>query len=386
MIFKLPDYVLYCLETLENNGFEAWCVGGAVRDHIMGKTPCDYDITTNAKPDKIISIFPKTVPTGIQHGTVTVVTNGGNVEVTTYRSDGEYLNNRTPENVTFVSNIDVDISRRDFTMNAICFNPKIGFYDPQNGIDDINNKVIRAIGDPKIRFNEDALRIIRAFRFSSELGFEIEENTKNAAISHYGLLRNISAERIYAEFKRALTAKFVENIAPILENCALSHLGLPMIELPQNFNLTPNDFSLRIACICYIAEIYPRLFLKRLKADNSTLDEVITYYWLLKQPLPTSKIDIKKLLKKTNNPVFLQRIIDIYTLSDIDTTRIFDYFKEIINYNEPYRIDMLDISGNELIDLGFKGKEIGEKLEFLLDLVIKDPSLNEKNKLIEILK
>ncbi|MBO5913132.1 MAG: polynucleotide adenylyltransferase, partial [Clostridia bacterium] len=143
MEFKLPEYVIYCLDTIENNGFEAWCVGGAVRDHLMGKTPFDYDITTNAKPEDVINLFPKTVPTGLQHGTVTVVTDGGNVEITTYRADGEYLDHRSPVSVTFVNTVDADLSRRDFSMTAICYNPKKGFYDPENGIADINSKTIR---------------------------------------------------------------------------------------------------------------------------------------------------------------------------------------------------------------------------------------------------
>ena len=134
MEFQLPSYVLYCLNTLESHGFEAWCVGGAVRDHIMGKQPFDYDITTNARPEKIIEIFPKTVPTGLQHGTVTVVTDGGNVEITTYRADGEYSDHRTPDSVVFQETVDKDLSRRDFTMNAICYNPKKGFYDPEHGV------------------------------------------------------------------------------------------------------------------------------------------------------------------------------------------------------------------------------------------------------------
>ncbi len=386
MTFNLPDFVLYCLNKLENNGFEAWCVGGAVRDHIMGKQPFDYDITTNALPEDIIKLFPKTVPTGLQHGTVTVVTDGGNVEITTYRADGEYLDNRTPENVTFVSNVDADLSRRDFTMNAVCYNPKHGIYDPQNGVEDINRKIIRAIGDPERRFKEDALRIMRAFRFSAELGFKIEENTQKAAISLCGLLESISVERIFSELKRALKAKFAQNIESLFKSGAFSFLGFEFTGFPQNFNSFPSDFSLRFACLCQMTKTEPEKILQRLKSDNTTIINVNNYYWLLNQPLPESKADIKMLLKRIIMPSLLERIFDVYTVSGIDTQQLFGYLKEIIEQKEPYLLQMLDIRGIDLIELGFHGKEIGEKLEYLLLEVIKNPELNQKDKLIAKLK
>ncbi len=385
MEFKLPIYVLYCLEMLEKCGFEAWCVGGAVRDHIMGKTPFDYDITTNAKPQDIIDIFPKTVPTGLQHGTVTVVTEGGNVEITTYRADGEYLDHRTPEKVTFVNTIDADLSRRDFTMNAICYNPKKGFYDPRNGIADINNKIIRAIGDPHKRFTEDALRIMRAFRFSAQLGFEIEENTKNAAIVLCGHLKDISVERIYVELKRAITSKFARKIEPLLNCGALSYFGLTMTTLPKNLDNLPCDFSLRLALICNNSDIDVSSVLHKLKSDNLTISKANVYGWLLKQPIPKAKTDLKFLLKVAER-FTVEKLLDYYTSVGVDTKNLFEDFQDIFIFNEPYRIDMLEISGNDLVNLGYKGKEIGKKLENLLDLVIFDPSLNKKQILFEKLK
>ena len=167
MELNLPKYVKDSLIAIENAGFEASCVGGAVRDLIMGLTPSDYDITTNAEPEVIMSIFPKTVATGIKHGTVTVVTDDGNIEVTTYRTEGQYTDHRSPDNVDFVKNVDEDVKRRDFTVNAILYNPILGFYDPQNGVLDIENKILRCIGQPHERFTEDALRILRLFRFSA---------------------------------------------------------------------------------------------------------------------------------------------------------------------------------------------------------------------------
>lgn len=386
MEFQLPSYVLYCLNTLESYGFEAWCVGGAVRDHIMGKTPFDYDITTNARPEIIMEIFPTTVPTGLQHGTVTVVTNGGNIEITTYRADGEYTDHRSPDTVVFQETVDKDLSRRDFTMNAICYNPKNGFYDPENGIEDIKNGIIRAIGNPERRFTEDALRIMRAFRFSAQLGFAIEKNTETAAISLCGLLKDISVERILAELKRALSGNFVQNTQPLLKSGAFDHLGFKFERFPQHFEAFPEDFDIRFACLCHISGVEPETILKNLKSDNITIINAKCYYWLLNQILPTTKAEIKMLLKKVTLPSYLEVIFEIYSLSGVNTKKQSAYLKEIVDNKEPYLLNMLDIRGIDIMGLGFYGREISEKLEYLLDEVIKDPSLNQKAKLIEKLK
>ena len=171
-------------------------VGGCVRDCILGKEPKDYDVTTSATPNITENLFNKTIPTGIQHGTVTVVIDNENLEVTTYRTEGQYLDNRRPESVNFVSDIKEDLSRRDFTMNALAFNDREGLIDYFNGLDDIKNKIIRAVGEPSKRFQEDALRMLRAIRFSCQLGFEIEESTYIAIKDNYKLIKNISIERI----------------------------------------------------------------------------------------------------------------------------------------------------------------------------------------------
>ncbi len=385
MEFQLPSYVLYCLDTLESYGFEAWCVGGAVRDHIMGKQPFDYDITTNARPEKIIEIFPKTVPTGLQHGTVTVLTDGGSVEITTYRADGEYSDHRSPDTVAFQETVDKDLSRRDFTMNAICYNPKIGFYDPENGIEDIKNGVIRAIGDPIRRFSEDALRIMRAFRFSAQLGFAIEENTKKASISLCGLLQNISVERIYVELKRTLTSKFATRINPLLNCGAFSYLGLALDGLDDSFNSLPTEFAFRISYICKITDTDPMIILGRFKADNVTVNKANIYLALLNMPFPNSKVDLKRMLN-IGERFALETVLDYYDTLGKDTKQLREALEEILLNSEPYNIAMLDINGKDLIELGFKGKEIGEKLDLLLEATICDPTLNSKEKLIEKLK
>ena len=177
MFINIPNNVQFIIDTFYNNNYEAFMVGGCVRDCLLGLTPKDYDITTSALPNITESLFEKTIPTGIKHGTVTVVLDNENLEVTTYRTEGNYLDNRHPESVEFVSNIKEDLSRRDFTVNALAYNHKEGLIDYFNGIDDIKNKIIKAVGDPNKRFQEDALRMLRAIRFSCQLGFKIDELT-----------------------------------------------------------------------------------------------------------------------------------------------------------------------------------------------------------------
>lgn len=384
MEFNLPEYVRKCLITIENAGFEAWCVGGAVRDLIMGFTPSDYDITTNAKPEVIMSIFPKTVPTGIQHGTVTVVTPDGNVEVTTYRTEGDYFDHRAPDSVSFVENVDEDLKRRDFTVNSICFNPKFGIYDPQNGLTDIKNKTLRCIGNSDERFTEDALRIMRLFRFSAQLGFCIEDSSLTSAIKLSYLLKNISVERIFAELKRAITSKQPESLSPLLTCGALSFLGLSAKGIPPILNRLTNDFSLRFAVLCYICNNDAVAVLKNLKADNLTADCVNIYTQLLNSPLPKTKADLKRLLK-ISSVEHIGNLLNYRCHSGQSTEALTRMLTEITEKNEPYLIKHLSLNGNDLIELGYEGHEIGEILNRLLNCVIEQPLLNTKENLIKLI-
>ena len=209
MKIEIPAYINSVIKRYYSAGFEAFCVGGAVRDSILKTTPEDWDITTNALPEETKKLFPdiKTVDTGIKHGTVSLVINRKCVEVTTYRTDGEYKDRRHPESVSFTRSLTEDLKRRDFTVNAIAYNNEKGIVDPFCGCDDIYNSIIRAVGDPDRRFKEDGLRILRALRFSSVLGFGIEENTKAAIHKNKELLKDISQERIAAELTKMLVGK-----------------------------------------------------------------------------------------------------------------------------------------------------------------------------------
>ena len=206
---EIPQSVDSIIKTIESGGFEAFIVGGCVRDMLIGITPSDYDITTNALPTQIKSIFKKTVDTGIKHGTVTVMIDKNPLEITTMRRDGKYTDNRHPDSVEFTSAITEDLSRRDFTVNAIAYSEKSGICDPFGGYDDIKNQVIRCVGNADARFGEDALRIFRAVRFSSVLGFGIEEKTAQSVLKNREKLKNVSAERIRSELLKTLCGKDV---------------------------------------------------------------------------------------------------------------------------------------------------------------------------------
>lgn len=383
MMINLPNYVISALKILNDAGFEAYCVGGAIRDHLLGITPFDYDITTNAKPSNIISLFEKTVPTGIKHGTVTVIIDDFSIEITTYRTDGEYLDHRSPENVNFVSSVLEDVKRRDFTVNSILYHPKIGFYDPQNGISDINNKIIRTVGDPNLRFEEDALRILRAFRFSSQLGFTIESSTINSALQLAPTLRSISVERIFIEFKKIIISKSPNFSSPLFELGTFEFLGISRCNLSKIDKL-PNEFSLRFAYLCRSYNLNPTTILKNLKADNQTIKDTENLYKILSSPVPKTKAEIKYLLRDYGLDSFSD-FCSANSLYISENPILSAQFNEILENNEPFCINQLDISGDDLKKHGLSGIEIGQTLDRLLNHVIIDPSLNQKDKLLTLI-
>lgn len=214
MKITCPDRIVKAIDLLEKSGYSAYAVGGCVRDSVMGREPNDWDMTSSATPDEIQRTFSgfRTVPTGIKHGTVTVIIDGKPIEITTMRVDGEYSDNRHPETVRFTKRIEDDLGRRDFTVNAMAYNPKSGIVDPYGGMNDIENRIIRCVGDADTRFNEDALRILRAVRFASTLGFDIEKNTSDSVLANRRLLENISKERIRVELIKLLCGTDVEKI------------------------------------------------------------------------------------------------------------------------------------------------------------------------------
>jgi len=214
MNIKLPKDVIYILQRLENSGYSAYVVGGCVRDALLGNAPQDWDICTSALPQQVINTFSdyRVIKTGIKHGTVTLMLNSNMYEITTFRTEKDYSDNRRPDTVEFVADIKEDLSRRDFTVNAMAYNPKQGLIDLFFGLDDLDMHIIRTVGNADVRFNEDALRILRALRFSAKLCFNIEKSTAASVHRNKGLLNNIAAERILAEFKQLLLSENAVNI------------------------------------------------------------------------------------------------------------------------------------------------------------------------------
>lgn len=384
MNFKLPQEIDYVLDILINNGHKAYVVGGCVRDLLCGKAPHDYDITTSATPDETQRLFKKTIATGIKHGTVTVIINGEQIEVTTFRTESGYNDSRHPESVDFVREVGDDLARRDFTVNAMCYNHKEGLIDLFNGKDDINNKVLRAVGTPETRFKEDALRILRLFRFAATLGFAIEKQTFNAAVKCAPLLKNISAERIFVELQKTANGSNPDIIRPLLDTDCLCDYSLKSADL-NCISKLENKQDLRTFALLNIASYNLPQTLDNLKCSNSFKDYCIKMNCLTQNIINADKISIKKALNYADTNIISDVLLYYRDILNIDILKHKSLLDEIIENDEPYKISHLDISGKDIMALGYNGKQVGEKLDFLLDVVVKDSTLNKREKLLNLI-
>jgi len=398
---RIPAEVEFIIDQLNRNNYEAYIVGGCVRDYILGFEPKDWDIATSATPDKIKKIFNHTVDTGIKHGTVTIILNHKHFEVTTYRIDGKYKDSRHPENVIFTKNIDEDLSRRDFTINAIAYNKSSGFIDTFKGVEDIERRIIRGVGNADNRFKEDALRMMRAVRFSAQLNFDIEKNTLNAIIKNAELLKNISMERIRDEFIKLLLSNYPQKINLLNETGLLNYFLPEIINTVKNNNecitnsllISPKNVPIRL---CILLSDYNSNeiinVLKRLKFDNKTINETSLLSKYLNYKLENDKYEIRKLLSILDKKIFENILI----LQKIKSEIILDYnyqntlinikisFKQIIDNGDCYNLKKLAINGEDIkLALKLKGKEIGNKLQQALEIVLREPKNNDKNYLIQ---
>lgn len=379
----IPQNILSVLNTLKQSGYDAFLVGGCVRDMLLGITPLDYDITTSATPEQIKNCFERTVDTGIKHGTVTVIVDKTPVEVTTFRTEGDYNDSRRPDSVRFVTDVNKDLSRRDFTVNAIAYNPETGFVDPFGGMDDLNAKILRAVGNPKKRFSEDALRIMRLFRFASTLGFSIERETEIAALECSDTLKNISVERIYTELKKMVSGKYLKIAKPLFDIKALSFLKLEDLKNAEFINEFSNK-NLKFFSFIHFSSSNPIETLELLKTSNKT-KEYFKEVSLCVENEPKTKFDIKRLLNKVSEPQILLDAAEFISITkNKNTSFITSTTKEILEQNEPYKISHLCITGDDLNQLGFEGRQIKERLEFLLEKVMENKDLNQKNILINL--
>ena len=399
MIIDLPKNVENIIGSLEEHGFEGFAVGGCVRDSLLKKTPKDWDITTDALPVDMKKIFKKTFDTGIAHGTVTVLMDGVGYELTTYRIDGNYSDGRHPDSVSFSKNLSEDLCRRDFTINAMAYSHNKGIVDLFGGRKDLQNGIIRAVGDAKKRFDEDALRMLRAVRFAAQLGFKIDDDTFEAIKEKAKLLSNVSKERIFVELNKSLCGEFAQNIKMVYTSGLYRYIGKEFAKLNKNiYNFYPRKFPNKkhMYWAAFLENIENAEAVKKilfeLKSDNATRNNTYLLVKELKNPLPSSDEDIRWSLHRIGADLFCDYIeilksdkknVDI--LDKIDT--IENRYSLILKENHAYEISMLDITGKDLMDIGIsKGPKIGEVLEFLLKKVIENPLNNEKSSLLRLAK
>ncbi len=388
-MLEFNEIVKKVLKCLTQKGYEAYIVGGAVRNKLLNIEPNDYDITTNATPDEILNVFSftKTIITGKKYGTITVIFDYQKFEITTFRMDGKYINNRHPENVLFSDDIDEDLKRRDFTINAIAYNNKI--IDNHNGINDLHNKIIRCIGDPIERFTEDALRMLRAIRFSCKLDFIIEEQTKQAIHKCKKLLNNISIERINNEL--------FELFKYINEEIIIEYFDVFMIIFPhftrKNIDKLVKKISIYKEYLDKEIYIYASFFeniynenvsriLKKYKVSKR-ISNIIIFINNKNLDLSNNIIDYRKLLKNNTK----NDIICYIKYNILNVGKQIEMLKKLEIANKKCnKLNQLNLKGTDLKRIGFYGNEIGIILNKILDLVICDVLVNDKEILIDYAK
>jgi len=437
MKIQLPEKVAFIINTIEKAGYEAYAVGGCVRDSILGRIPDDWDITTSAKPEEVKALFRRTIDTGLQHGTVTVMLDKDGYEVTTYRIDGAYEDSRHPKEVTFTANLVEDLKRRDFTINAMAYNESTGLVDVFGGLQDIEGKTIRCVGDARERFGEDALRIMRAVRFSAQLGYEIEDQTAVAIRELSDTLKNISAERIQVELVKLLISPHPDYMRQAYEMgitkvilpewdavmvCGQNHPhhcytvgehtlhGLKEIEADKIYRLAMlfHDIGKPVAKTKgedgfdhfhvhpKIGEEMTKAILRRLKFDNDTIYKVskLVLYHDYGNGVTPSLAIVRRAINKIGEDIFPM----LFPVKKADLAAQSDYkreekqhslaqweecYREIVRQQHCVSLKTLAVTGSDLIAAGMQpGRELGEVLQRLLDEVLENPDLNTKEYLM----
>ncbi|HYE84417.1 MAG TPA: CCA tRNA nucleotidyltransferase [Clostridia bacterium] len=434
----IPQDVQFILDTLHKSRHQSYIVGGCIRDCILGNIPVDWDIATDAVPDKVKQLFPRTFDTGIKHGTVTVIINGNSYEVTTYRIDGEYLDYRKPDSVSFTSSIEEDLSRRDFTINAMAYNPLHGIVDPFGGISDIAAGIIKTVGDPDKRFNEDALRMLRAIRFSAQLGFSIDENTLKSIGNNYELIKNISAERIRDELTKILLSgnphrfsllmdtKLIKYTLPEFEACFLTVQNNPYHAYDvaghtlRSVENIEKDRILRWTMLFHdmgkpgtkttdergIDHFYnhqqlsvrlSRAAMLRLRFDKRSMDKILLLVRSHDMHIKAEHKSVRKAMCKVGEAVFE----DLLKVMEADKKaqnpgllkertekfrKLWEIYRDIKDKKQCTSLKSLAVSGDDLLALGIRpGKEIKELLDYLLGKVLEEPGVNNKEMLLDLL-
>lgn len=439
MKIQLPEKVNTIIQALQEHGYEAYAVGGCVRDSLLGREPGDWDITTSASPDETKKLFARTVDTGIEHGTVTVLLGKEGFEVTTYRIDGKYEDSRHPTEVIFTRNLREDLLRRDFTINAMAYNDTEGIVDIFGGMDDLKRKIIRCVGNARERFGEDALRIMRGVRFAAQLGFSLEKETKEAMTELAPTLEKISAERIQTEMVKLLVSDSPELIREAY------HLGITAVILPEFDEMmrtgqetkyhrydvgehtvqavcnVPPDKVLRLTMLLHDVakpemktvdadgtahfkghdirgEQKAKEILRRLKFDNDTIHKVTKLVRWHDYRMPAEKKNVRKAMSKISAELFpmylLVKRADILAHSMYrreeeleNLSGLQKCYEEIVADHECVSLKQLAVTGTDLIGIGMKpGKQIGEVLNELLRIVLEYPEFNNKEHLLRFVQ
>lgn len=398
----MPYEAEWIIDNIRSHGYEAFIVGGCVRDAVLGRIPGDWDITTSAKPEQVKEIFGKTVDTGLKHGTVTIIKHGSGYEVTTYRIDGEYLDGRHPETVEFTPDLREDLKRRDFTINAMAYSYETGIVDEFEGMEDLKRRVIRCVGCAKDRFTEDALRILRAVRFAAQLDFVIEDETYKAIAEIAPNLVHVSKERIQVELTKLLLSDhpkkiwmvdatgIAEYVTPgfteVFERELESRNSMdPLKECWAGIAALPADKSHRWAgFLRHMTAEQAVKILRGLKLDNDTIGNVKNMITAFQVPLAVDKVEIRRLLSRVTEYQFLGAMQLKKLDGDETVPGILRLFEEIKESGDCVSLKQLAVNGGDLLAKGLvKGKQIGDGLMYLLNLVLEKPELNKKDILLE---
>ncbi len=389
MKIEIPSYVRDVMNVLDTAGYRAYVVGGSLRDMLRGVTPHDYDMTTNATPDEMLTVFSdyRVIPTGLAHGTVTVMSEGHPIEITTHRVDGSYTDARHPQTVSFTRALQEDLSRRDFTVNAMAWHPETGVVDLFSGKEDLAAGVIRAVGDPETRFREDALRILRAFRFSAQLDFKIEEATlAGAKLARAGLAK-ISVERIFAEVSSMLESENADaGLRALLAAGCAEYVFFDTVSAlsPVSVNALAPDAALRMAALLPTLTREQALALsRRLHAPNAFGEALSAYAVASREALPTSPYETRKFLSRYWH--YWRGALSIAALHGADTTEAEALCTRASREGSVVEIRRLAVNGRELQEkLGVLPARTGELLARLQDAVFQDPERNKREALFAL--
>ena len=395
---EMPVQAEEIIEKLNRRGFEAYAVGGCVRDSLLGRTPEDWDITTSAMPWQVKEIFGRTIDTGIRHGTVTILRDGAGYEVTTYRIDGEYVDGRHPSSVAFTSSLTEDLRRRDFTMNAMAYSPKAGLVDVFGGLEDLRAGIIRCVGSASERFTEDALRILRAIRFAAQLDFVIEETTRQAISQVAPNLVHVSRERIQMELTKLLLSDHPERMAEVFESGAAEYLLPAFARIPWKRMASGAGLPARkhLRWAMFLKDLQPEAaaVLRELKMDRDTIVRASRLLTWLRRPAGLEEEEIRRTMSQMPDEAFDDLLLLKEALAadkregipetEAQLARIRLEAEAIRRRGDCLRIADLAVTGKDLMEAGMKpGPQLGETLNRLLELVLHQPERNVKKELLE---